>query len=108
MSYGTQVSQVTAFQFKKGITTEKEIIEALGPPNGVSIISGYKFIIYSGMNSQVQPQSYVPYVGFLVARTNNSYTSVSYRIGSNGVLQDINYSSVGNSVGFNAASTKSP
>lgn len=92
---GTQISQGAALQFKEGVSTEAQIVSALGRPTSTSISSGMKFIMYSGMQYQVKGATFIPIVGAFAGGADYTATMAMYQIGPDGVLQKITYTESG-------------
>lgn len=92
---GTQVSQGAALQFKEGVSTESQIVSALGRPTSTSISSGLKFIVYSGMQYKVKGATFIPIVGAFAGGADYTATMAMYQIGPDGVLQKITYTESG-------------
>lgn len=99
-SSGTQVSQNAAMQFKEGVTTEAQIVAKLGPPSGVTISSGGgKTLLYSGAQYQTKAATFIPIVGLFAGGADYTVSTASYRLGADGVLQKIDYSTYNGSTG---------
>ena len=62
-SSGTQISQEKATSFKEGVSTESEIVAALGKPTSVMIMGDMKYISYSGFQYQTKAATFIPVVG---------------------------------------------
>lgn len=61
VSAGVRVDQSRLADFKKGKTTESDIIAALGSPTMTSVDStGEKSLIYSFTSAQPRPESFIP------------------------------------------------
>ena len=86
------VSQEKASQFKKGVTTEKEIIAVLGQPTSVSTDSNGRMISYIGSEAQGRLINYIPIVGLFAGGIDSTSSAVTFIIGSNGVMKDSSYS----------------
>ena len=103
-SSGTQVSQNAAMQFKEGITTEAQIVSKLGPPTGVTISSGgIKTITYTGAQAQVKAASFIPIVGLFAGGSDVVVTTAAYQLGTDGILQKVDYSTANTSTGMGSA-----
>lgn len=94
-SSGTQVSQEVATSFKEGVTTEKEIVAALGNPTSVVISGNTKIISYSGFQYKMKAASFIPVVGLVAGGADYAHTSVMYFINKEGIMTKINYTSSG-------------
>lgn len=91
-SGGVMISQEKASQFKKGVTTEKEIIAALGQPTSISMDSNGRMISYIGAEAQGRLINYIPIVGLFAGGIDSTSSAVTFFIGSNGVMKDSSYS----------------
>lgn len=92
---GTQITQGAALQFKEGVSTEAQIVSALGRPTTTSISSGMKFIMYSGMQYQVKGATFIPIIGAFAGGADYNMTMAMYQIGPDGILQKITYTESG-------------
>src|SRR5437016_9473897 len=67
MATGVQVDQKTVAQFHKGKTTIGEVEAALGAPSSSTITSdGKQMIMYSYVQVQARPETFISYVGAFV------------------------------------------
>jgi hypothetical protein len=107
-SSGTQISQEAATSFKEGVTTEKEIITALGNSTSVMISGDTKIISYSGFQYKMKAASYIPIVGLFAGGADYAQTNAMYIIDTKGILTKINYmtSGAGSRQGTTAADMK--
>lgn len=105
---GTQVSQQAALQFKENVTTESEILRALGPPTGVSVGGGKKFLSYTGMQTQVKAATFIPIVGAFAGGADYQMTQAMYQLDANGVLEKITYTSSGSGMRSGASPADIP
>jgi outer membrane protein assembly factor BamE (lipoprotein component of BamABCDE complex) len=88
VSVGTQVSEEQAAQFKKGVTTEAEVIAKLGPPDStMRADDGSKVDSYTYMKSSANAVDFIPYVGLLAGGSTGKYTTVAFSFDGNGVLK---------------------
>jgi hypothetical protein len=108
VSSGTQVSQQAALQFKEHVTTEAEILRALGPPTGITVAGGKKYISYMGMQSQVKAATFIPIVGTFAGGADYQMTQVMYELDANGVLEKVTYSSTGSGMRSGTAPAEMP
>lgn len=88
-SHGVMVDQNQLSGFKRGETTEQEVIAKLGRPTTTSNHNGNRVLIYSGAYAQARPASFIPIVGPLVGGTDVRASSVVLRFDSTGKLSDI-------------------
>lgn len=87
MSFGTKVDPDQALQFKKGITTEADIVAALGAPNQRSTKpDGSNSIAYMSMGSTPDAALFIPYIGPFVGKVESKTTAVRFTFDPNGRL----------------------
>lgn len=103
-SYGVMISEKQANQFKRGETTERDIIAVLGNPSTVTNTNGQRTIAYTGMQAQVRPETFIPFVGAFVGGSDAQVTSVAFSFDAAGTLTDIvsSQSNSGYGMGFAA------
>lgn len=90
VSSGTQVKDSALAQFQKGTTTEAQVIQALGPPQGSSnSMSGLRTISYVGMHAQPTAASFIPIVGIFAGGADTHTSVVTFRFGADGKLADM-------------------
>lgn len=108
-SHGVMISEQQSQQFKKGVSTEADVIAALGKPTTISTTSGYRFIIYSGAQAQARPASFIPIIGALVGGSDIQASHVMFRFDKGGILEDVTttQTATGSGRGF-AAGTPIP
>lgn len=100
-SHGVMVSEQQVQQFKRGETTEAQVIAALGQPTTVSSYNGQRSLIYSGAHAQARPASFIPLIGPLVGGADVRASSVVFRV-KDGVVIDIisSHTASGSGTGF--------
>ena len=107
VSAGVRVDQSRLAEFKKGKTTESDIIAALGSPTMTSVDStGEKSLIYSFTSAQPRPESFIPYVGPLVGGSDAETTNVMFFLNKRGVMKHYtsSQSRIGVGTGFQGMS----
>lgn len=88
-SSGVQVKPEQMTEFKKGVTTEAEVIQKLGRPNMVRTDgNGGKMLIYAYAQSQVRAATFIPVVGALAGGADVKSTSAMFMFDANGKLMD--------------------
>ena len=87
-SHGVIVSEQQVQQFKRGETTEAQVIAALGQPTTVTSYNGQRMIVYSGAHAQARPASFIPFIGPFVGGADVKASSVIFRV-TDGVVTDI-------------------
>jgi uncharacterized protein (DUF697 family) len=89
MSYGTKVDPAQAAQFRKGITTEADIIAALGEPNQRSTMAdGRSAIAYMRLEGRPSAALFIPIVGPFVGKAESRATAVRFVFDANGRLAE--------------------
>lgn len=89
MSMGTQVDPVQANRFTAGVTTENEVIAALGEPNQVSTKSdGTREIGYMHATATPDPKLFIPFVGAFIGKVDAKSTTVIFAFDENGKLKE--------------------
>jgi hypothetical protein len=83
---GARISQTVATQFKEGISTEAEIVSALGTPMGISLSGGSRILIYR--STEPLPSSLILGIFY----SSELKKQVSYEVNSSGTLHKITYS----------------
>ena len=89
MASGVIVNEQQVQQFKRGETTEGQIIAVLGQPTSRSNMNGRRSISYSGVQAQTRPASFIPYIGGLVGGSDVRHSSYTFSFDANGKLADI-------------------
>ena len=89
---GTMVSEKQTMQFKEGVTTEQEIRAELGQPTTIITSKEERTLIYTGATYQAKAASFVPVVGIFAGGSDVQSTSVNFKIGPDGVLQEMSRS----------------
>lgn len=104
MSSGVMINEQQVQQFKRGETTEAQIVAALGAPTTITNMNGVRSITYSGVHAQTRPESFIPYIGGLVGGSDVRHSSYTFRFDPNGRLADIisSESAMGTGTGFAA------
>src|ERR1700685_215617 len=88
VSSGTQVTDEQAAQFKKGFTTEAEVIAKLGPPDATARSDdGSKVDSYTYVKASANAADFIPYVGLLAGGSSGKYTTVAFSFNSAGILK---------------------
>jgi outer membrane protein assembly factor BamE (lipoprotein component of BamABCDE complex) len=87
-SHGVMVSDQQAAQFKRGETTEAEIIATLGAPTVTTTINGQRSISYNGAQVQARPASFIPFIGPFVGGADVRASSVVFRFDGSGKLAE--------------------
>lgn len=89
MASGVIVNEQQVQQFKRGETTEGQIVAVLGQPTSRSNMNGRRSISYTGVQAQARPASFIPYIGGLVGGSDVRHSSYTFSFDSNGKLADI-------------------
>ena len=86
---GVIVNEQQVQSFKRGETTEAQIIAVLGAPTSRSNINGVRSISYTGVHAQARPASFIPYIGGLVGGSDVRHSSYTFTFDSSGKLANI-------------------
>ena len=89
MASGVIVNEQQVQQFKRGETTEGQIIAVLGAPTSRSNINGQRSISYTGVQAQARPASFIPYIGGLVGGSDIRHSNYTFSFDPNGKLANI-------------------
>ena len=89
---GTMVTEQQTSSFEEGVTTESEIREVLGEPTTVYTSKKERTLIYTGIKYRTKAATYVPVVGLFAGGSDAQSTSVNFKIGPDGVLEEMSRS----------------
>jgi outer membrane protein assembly factor BamE (lipoprotein component of BamABCDE complex) len=90
VSSGTHVQDSALKQFQKGVTTEADVVKALGAPQSTSTsMSGAHTISYVGLSAQSKAATFIPIVGLFAGGANAQTSIVTFTFDTNGKLSDI-------------------
>mgnify|MGYP006277757459 FL=1 len=85
---GTKVDPSELRQFEAGKTTYEEVVGVLGVPNYVSMTGdGRRLVSYIYAESQVRPETMIPFVGVFVGGVDTNTNNVTLVFDENDVLQ---------------------
>ncbi len=77
--------------FEEGKTTYQEVVGVMGKPNAVTMgSSGLKTIVYSKINTEVDPATFIPFVGAFVGGASSEMKMITF-VFENDVLKKMNY-----------------
>lgn len=102
-SYGVMVTDQQAKQFKRGETTEAQIVAALGNPTSITTTNGTRTIAYVGVYSQARASSFIPFIGPLVGGADSQVSQVVFKFDEQGKLADVTSSQTVSGVGMGFA-----
>jgi len=102
-SYGVMVTDQQAAQFKRGETSETQIISALGKPTTVTTTNGLRTLTYTGVYAQARPASFIPFIGLLAGGTDSQVSQVVFKLDEHGKLSDVTSSQSTSGVGMGFA-----
>jgi outer membrane protein assembly factor BamE (lipoprotein component of BamABCDE complex) len=89
ISSGTKVTDDQMMQFRKGMTTESEVIARLGQPNGTSRASdGTITDVYMYVHATPDAVDYIPVVGLLAGGATGKSNTVTFIFTPDRVLKD--------------------
>lgn len=109
-SHGVMINQDQLADFKRGVTTEQEVIAKLGRPTMVSQSGNVRIIVYSGAYAQARPATFIPVVGAFVGGSDVRASSVVFRFDGEGKLADMTstQTNTGSGTGFAAGAPIEP
>ena len=88
VSAGTQVTEQQAQQFKKGETTESQVIAKLGRPTSTTVkANGTRIDTYLFTHATPNAIDYVPFVGLLAGGAHGKSNKVAFTFSKSGILQ---------------------
>lgn len=88
-SSGVEVMDSQLTQFQKGVTTEGDVLRALGPATTTSSNSdGSAMLVYTGVHARAKAASFIPIVGIFAGGATAEATSVAFRFGPDHRLID--------------------
>lgn len=105
---GVEVKPSQMASFQKGVTTEAEVIQALGQPTSqMQMFDGSQTLIYSYASAQARPASFIPIVGMFAGGMDTRHTMAMLRFDASGHLIDTMSSSggIGSASGFASPTT---
>lgn len=104
VSHGVQVSADRVSQFKPGVTTEADVVAALGQPTSITSMNGQRLLSYAGAQAQARPASFIPIIGLLAGGADVRYSMTMFKFGPDGKLIDTSQTNgaSGASTGFAA------
>lgn len=89
MSMGTKVDPNQATQFKKGVSTQSDIIAAFGEPNQRSTMAdGRSAIAYINSTARPDAATFIPFVGAFVGKVEAQQTTVHFVFDADGRLAE--------------------
>jgi outer membrane protein assembly factor BamE (lipoprotein component of BamABCDE complex) len=87
---GTYVAKDSAAQFQVGVTTEQQVIAALGQPDATAeLVNGHRDS-YIHVSGGASPIDYVPLVALAVSPGFQHTTTVDFDFDAQGVLRRVN------------------
>ena len=102
-SSGVKVEERQLASFEKGKTTYSQVVAQLGQPNATTFMNdGRRVIVYSYVQAQARPESFIPIVGLFVGGADARSNMVSMVFTQDGVLESssASESQVGVGTGF--------
>lgn len=89
-TFGTQVSQADASRFKTGVTTESDVVRALGQPQSTARLpDGTRVLTYAWTQAHIKGTSFIPFVGLFAGGVNSEGDEVTLAFGSDGKLSNV-------------------
>lgn len=104
-SSGVHVDEASAKSFKKGKSTISDVSAKLGKPTTKTTDSnGNTELRYDYIETQIRPESFIPYVGYAVGGSDMRITMAVFKFDSRGVLRDYSFSVNETGTGMNLSS----
>ncbi len=97
------VTDKQAAQFKRGETTEPQIVAALGKPTTITTTNGVRQLVYTGVYAQARPASFIPFIGPFVGGSDSQVSHVIFKLDDRGTLTDVISSQSASGVGMGFA-----
>lgn len=90
VSAGRSFDADAANRFRVGQTTLSEVIATLGPPLSTTETSdGSRQLIYSYVQAQARPETFIPVVGAFVGGADGTSRSAVFTFSPDGVLREV-------------------
>lgn len=90
VSSGTRVDDKAAQQFQKGVTTEAEVVKAIGPPQSTALLpDGRHQIGYVALSAHPHAASFIPVVGLFAGGASSQSDVTTFTFGTDGKLAEI-------------------
>lgn len=91
-SYGNKIDANYASSIKKGVTTESQVVQALGNPMSVGLApDGQRFALYMYTYAQAKASSYIPVVGLFAGGSDAESQMLQIWYDANGVVTNYSY-----------------
>ncbi len=91
-SYGNKIDSSYAANIEKGVTTESQVLGALGNPMSVGITpDGKRFAVYMYTYAQAKASSFIPVVGLFAGGSNTETQMLQIWYDENGVVSNYTY-----------------
>ena len=87
---GTRVSETDLNQFRKGVTTEPEVVKGLGSPQSIATsIDGTQVLTYSWAHARVKGTTFIPIVQLFASGAKVEGKAITFVFGPDGTLSNI-------------------
>ncbi|WP_321963477.1 hypothetical protein [Paraburkholderia sp. J7] len=109
VSAGVEVRPEQMANFRHGVTTLQDVTAVLGPPSvETALDDGSTLLVYTYVTSRPHPESYIPFIGSLVAGADTHSSAAVFLFDSRGLLKSANTTSSNVGTGMTAAHTAQP
>lgn len=106
---GVEVRPEQMANFTHGVTTLQDVITALGPASvETALDDGSTLLVYTYVTSRPHPESYIPFIGALVAGSDTHSSAAVFLFDSHGLLKSANNTSSNVGTGMTSAHTAQP
>lgn len=106
---GVEVRPEQMANFRHGVTTLQDVRAALGPASvETTLDDGSTLLVYTYVTSRPHPESYIPFIGSLVAGADTHSSAAVFLFDSQGLLKSANTTSSNVGTGMTGAHTAQP
>ncbi|TDG10347.1 hypothetical protein E1N52_03065 [Paraburkholderia guartelaensis] len=106
---GVEVRPEQMANFRYGVTTLQDVIVALGPASvETALDDGSTLLVYTYVTSRPHPESYIPFIGSLVAGADTHSSAAVFLFDSHGLLKSANSTGSNVGTGMTAAHSAQP
>ncbi|WP_042261597.1 hypothetical protein [Paraburkholderia heleia] len=106
---GVEVRPEQMANFRHGVTTLQDVIAALGPASvETALDDGSTLLVYTYVTSRPHPESYIPFIGSLVAGADTHSSAAVFLFDSHGLLKSANTTSSNVGTGMTGAHSAQP
>ncbi|MEM5314662.1 hypothetical protein [Paraburkholderia sp. JHI869] len=109
VSAGVEVRPDQMANFRHGVTTLQDVRTALGPASvETTLDDGSTLLVYTYVTSRPHPESYIPFIGALVAGSDTHSSAAVFLFDSHGLLKSANNTSSNVGTGMTSVHSAQP